>query len=119
MAKGNKFFKLGEGATLFVDPSTGKKLVGDRVEEFTPQQMSSEKFKVAKKNGHIELADEPDEDEVNTDSAELKAFKLLKADDMRKKILDEYELEEDEIAEVNKANKADLVTRYTELLEAE
>lgn len=119
MAKGNKFFKLGEGATLFVDPASGKKLVGNRVEEFTPSQMGTEKFKVAKKNGHIEEVEEPDEDEVNTESDEVKKFKKLNVADMRKTILDEYELDADEIAEINKADKATLVARYTELSESE
>jgi hypothetical protein len=118
MKKGNKMFQCGPEATLFVDPLTKLKIAGNQKVEVTPEQMKTEKFRLAKKNNHIEEVDEDDEDEqedVNTDSAEVTSFKALRVEEMRTRLLDEYEFDEAETAEIAQLKKADLVKKYTDL----
>lgn len=63
MAKKEKFYKLGPGASLFVDPTSGLKIAGDKPGKISlAKAMKSKKIALAVGNKHI---DEITEDEYN------------------------------------------------------
>lgn len=121
-----KYFKLGANATLFVDPASQKKIVNTQIVEFTDKDMSTAKFKEAKRGGHIVEADADDieamEEKTNTGKTrkekveinpELAAF--LKLPDNAAKaqfIKDEYENTPEEELALDVMNDDELLVAF-------
>lgn len=123
MAKKTKKFKLGPEATLFVDPTTKLKMAGKGLFDVTPEQQSSDKFKIARKNNHVVEPDDDDfEEEVEDEDIEetevdeeLAEFEKLKVDDMKDKLEEDFELTSEEIAAIKLMKKADLIEEFKRL----
>lgn len=128
MAKA-KFVKLGEKANSFYDPSTGFKLSKNQVGELTTEMQVSRKIKNALKNGHIEIAEEGEFEDVNEiEVNEDKDQQFTESELMSKSkeglinllIRIEESLPEDErstSAELNKMNKTELTEAIMESYE--
>jgi hypothetical protein len=100
-----------------VDITTGKKISGNQKVSFDLAQRKTDKFKQALKNNHIQEAepDEEDEDDVN---AEAKAaFAKLSVADRKAAILDEFELDDEDKAEIENLKGPELIKKYAELLD--
>jgi hypothetical protein len=63
MADKKKYYRLGDKATLFVDPVSGFKIAMGQVLEPTELQMKSTEFLKAKKGGHIVILDAEETEE--------------------------------------------------------
>jgi len=124
----SKFFKLGKKATMFYDPASQKKIVGDQVVEFDDKDQTTTRFQERLSGGHILETDAPkkgkikveeDEDEdEGKEKTDLEKFEALTNAEMKKWLDDEYELTDADKAEIEAAKKkADLVAIYKRLEE--
>ena len=119
MAK-KKFYKLGEDATLFVDTASGKKVLPGQAVEFDVKAMSTSRFKIARKEGHlVEASEKEAKNGVKTEKEEVKlishaAFnKIKKVGDKKGYLLENFpELEEDDILDLSAPK---LNEKYVEL----
>ena len=121
MAK--KFYKLGEGATLFVDTASGKKVLPGQAVEFSLKDMKTNRFKIARKEGHLIQASEkevkdgvkPEEEKVQLISHAV-FNKIKKLADKKDYLMENFkDLDEDEIMDLDGKG---LNEKYVELTKA-
>jgi hypothetical protein len=118
-SESTRLYKLGEGATNFVDVTTGKKIVGNQKIEFTKADRRTDRFKKAVKNGHIEEVDEDEEEDDSEDpfADEKEKFAALSVAERKAFLKDEFEFDEKGEKEIDSLSGPNLIKKYAELLE--
>jgi hypothetical protein len=128
-----KNFKLGDKATMFYDPTTKKKIVKGQVIPFLPQHMKSQSFMDRKSGGHIVQTDDyathdlegkplkaskgAKEAKDEKEQTPLEKFSALKKDEMLAQLKEDYTFDDEELAELDKMKKEELIAKYQELEE--
>lgn len=134
----NQYYKLGEKASIFVDPATNVKILPGRIVEVVGNLNKSPKLRTAAQHGHIvrvekeeyerflENSKAPIEEQEavvkskkekapENEPENIKSFRKLSDAKRRQLILDEYELDDDEAKEIKGLKGEDLVNKYKEL----
>lgn len=114
VGKKPKLFKLGEDASLFVDPETRKKVLPGQKVSFDAREMSTDKFKAAKKHAHLVEAD-GDEEETQAEEVNQDLVDFTNAGDSEarvKYIEDNYDVTPEEVESLKALSEDELMAEF-------